>query len=73
MKTIIQNLKNIWNVQELRTRILLTLGLLAVYRVGSYIILPGIDKNAITASLSKSGDSDPGLLDLLNTWPTGSF
>jgi preprotein translocase subunit SecY len=73
MKTIIQNLKNIWNVQELRTRILLTLGLLAVYRVGSYIILPGIDKNAITASLSKSGDSDPGLLDLLNTFSGGAF
>lgn len=73
MKTIIQNLKNIWNVQELRTRILLTLGLLAVYRVGSYIILPGIDKDAITASLSKSGDSDPGLLDLLNTFSGGAF
>jgi preprotein translocase subunit SecY len=73
MKTIIQNLKNIWNVQELRTRILLTLGLLAVYRIGSYIILPGIDKDAITASLSKSGDSDPGLLDLLNTFSGGAF
>jgi preprotein translocase subunit SecY len=73
MKTIIQNLKNIWNIQELRTRILITLGLLAVYRVGSYIILPGIDKDAITASLSKSGDSDPGLLDLLNTFSGGAF
>ncbi len=73
MKTIIQNLKNIWNVQELRTRILLTLGLLAVYRVGSYIILPGIDKDAITASLTKSGDSEPGLLDLLNTFSGGAF
>jgi preprotein translocase subunit SecY len=73
MKTIIQKLKEIWSVQELRSRILLTFGLLAVYRVGSYIILPGIDKEAITASLGKGGESDPGLLDLLNTFSGGAF
>jgi preprotein translocase subunit SecY len=73
MKTIIQKLKEIWSVQELRSRILLTFGLLAVYRVGSYIILPGIDKDAITASLGKGGESDPGLLDLLNTFSGGAF
>jgi preprotein translocase subunit SecY len=73
MKTIIQNLKNIWNVSDLRKRIFLTLGLLTIYRVGSYIILPGIDKDAITATLSKGGDSDPGLLDLLNTFSGGAF
>jgi preprotein translocase subunit SecY len=73
MKTIIQNLKNIWNVGELRKRIFLTLGLLTIYRIGSYIILPGIDKDAISATLSKGGDSDPGLLDLLNTFSGGAF
>lgn len=73
MKTIIQKLKEIWSVQELRSRILLTFGLLAVYRVGSYIILPGIDKDSITASLGKGGESDPGLLDLLNTFSGGAF
>ncbi len=73
MKTIIEKLKEVWNVQELKTRILITLALLAVYRLGSYIILPGIDKDAIAASLSKGGDSDPGLLDLLNTFSGGAF
>lgn len=73
MKTIIQKLKEVWSVEELKNRILLTLALLAVYRLGSYIILPGIDKDAIAASLSKGGDSDPGLLDLLNTFSGGAF
>lgn len=73
MKTIIEKLKEVWSIQELRTRILLTLGLLAVYRFGSFVILPGIDKNAIALSLSKGGDSDPGLLDLLNTFSGGAF
>jgi preprotein translocase subunit SecY len=63
----------IWDVPDLRSRIILTLSLLAVYRFGSYIILPGIDKAAITSALNKSGDSDPGLLDLLNTFSGGAF
>jgi preprotein translocase subunit SecY len=63
----------VWNIQELRNKILLTLLLLVVYRFGSYVILPGIDKDAISAALSNGGDSDPGLLDLLNTFSGGAF
>ncbi len=73
MKSLIEKFKEVWSIIELRNRILFTLALLAVYRFGSYIILPGIDKNAMTAALGKSGDSDPGLLDLLNTFSGGAF
>jgi preprotein translocase subunit SecY len=40
MKKFIETLKNIWKIKELRTRILLTLGLLTVFRFGSYVVLP---------------------------------
>lgn len=66
-------ISRIWDIQELRNRIILTFSLLAIYRFGSYIILPGIDKAAITNALNKNGDSDPGLLDLLNTFSGGAF
>jgi preprotein translocase subunit SecY len=63
----------VWNIQELRNRIVLTLTLLVVYRFGSYVILPGIDKDAISSALNTGSDSDPGLLDLLNTFSGGAF
>jgi preprotein translocase subunit SecY len=47
MKKFVDTLKNIWKVDELRTRILFTLGVILVYRIGSYIILPGIDQSML--------------------------
>src|SRR5436309_3079258 len=44
---MIQSLKNIWNIPELRRRVLYTLGLLAVYRIGGHIPTPGIDNAAL--------------------------
>jgi len=41
MKGLIDTVKNIWRIEELRNRILITLGLLLVYRIGSFIVLPG--------------------------------
>jgi preprotein translocase subunit SecY len=43
MKNLIDTVKNIWRIEELRNRILITLGLLLVYRIGSFIVLPGVD------------------------------
>jgi hypothetical protein len=43
MKNLIDTVKNIWRIEELRSRILITLGLLLVYRIGSFIVLPGVD------------------------------
>ena len=50
MKRFITSLKNIWKVEELRKRILLTLGLILIYRIGSFIILPGVDYTALVAA-----------------------
>ena len=70
MKNLIQTIKNIFKIEELRTRILYTLGLLVVYRLGSFIVLPGID-SAQLANLQQS--SSEGLVGLLNMFSGGAF
>ncbi len=70
MKNLIETLKNIWKIEELRQRILITLGFLMVYRFGSYIPLPGIDPNELTALHNQTAD---GLLGLLNAFTGGAF
>lgn len=68
MKKLIETLKNIWSIEELRKRILFTLGLILVYRVGCYIVLPGI--NPIALSQNQSSE---GLLGLINMFAGGAF
>ena len=63
MKRFIQTLKNIWSIEDLRKRILYTLGLVLVYRIGSYVVLPGVDPSQLGA-LQEQGSN--GLLGLLN-------
>ncbi len=70
MKKFIETLKNIWSVEDLRNRILFTLALAAVYRFGSFVVLPGIDPNAL-AQLEKQ--TDTGLMALLNMFSGGAF
>lgn len=65
-----ETLKNIWKIEELKNRIILTLGLLMVYRFGAQIVLPGVDASQI-AELSKQ--TDGGLLGLLNAFTGGAF
>ncbi|MFV0398842.1 MAG: preprotein translocase subunit SecY, partial [Bacteroidales bacterium] len=48
MRTI-DTLKNIWKIEDLRNRILTTILLVMVYRFGAYVVLPGIDPQALTA------------------------
>jgi preprotein translocase subunit SecY len=43
MKKFIESISNVWKIEELRNRILITLGLLLVYRFGAHVTLPGID------------------------------
>ena len=50
MKKFIQTLKNIWSIEELRSKILVTLLLILVYRFGAHIVLPGIDPNKLNLS-----------------------
>lgn len=68
MKKLIETLKNIWSIEELRKRILLTLLLILVYRVGCYITLPGIDPNLLALQ-----GSQEGLLGILNMFAGGAF
>ena len=49
MKKIIETIKNIWRIEDLRTRILITLLFVAIYRFGSFIVLPGINPNQLGA------------------------
>ncbi|MBE6233962.1 MAG: preprotein translocase subunit SecY [Bacteroidales bacterium] len=70
MKKLIQTIKNIFKIEELRTRIVYTLVLLVIYRLGSFIVLPGID-SAQLANLQSS--SQDGLVGLLNMFSGGAF
>lgn len=70
MKKFIQTLKNIWSIDELRSKILYTLILIFIYRLGSFIVLPGIDPNKL-ANLTQSTQS--GMLGLLDAFVGGAF
>ncbi len=69
MKNLVDTIKNIWRIEELRKRILITLGLLLVYRIGSFIVLPGV--NSVALGSGSSGGS--GLVDLLSIFTGGAF
>ena len=67
-----ETLKNIWSIDELRKRILFTLLLIAIYRLGSYIVLPGADVVALKSQIENSG-SPNDLLGLINLFTGGAF
>ena len=69
MKNLIDTIKNIWRIEELRTRILITLGLLLVYRIGSFIILPGVDSARMTDPTTSGG----GIAEILSIFTGGAF
>ncbi len=64
MKRFLETLKNIWTIEDLRLRILNTLGLLLIYRLGSYIVIPGVDSDALAVANAGAGGGIAGLLDL---------
>lgn len=70
MKKFIDTLKNIWSIQELRERILLTLGLILIYRIGTFIVLPGVDPTLIA---DPKGSNTSGILGLINVFSGGAF
>jgi preprotein translocase subunit SecY len=61
---------NIGKVPELRKRVLFTLGMLAVYRVGVFVTIPGVDRNVMQAVVRKQG---AGLLGLFNMFSGGAL
>ena len=71
MKKLIETIKNIFKIEELRKRILFTLSLLLVYRFGSFVVIPGINPAALN-DLQSQVDGN-GLLGLLNIFSGGAF
>ena len=65
MKKLLDTLKNIWAITDLRSKILVTLALVLTYRIGAQITLPGINPLAIEAA-QKSGKSNGLLLSLIH-------
>ena len=70
MRKAIETLKNIWNIEDLRQRILITILFVAIYRFGSYVVLPGIDPSMLAKLHEQTSE---GLLALLNMFSGGAF
>ena len=70
MKRFFQTIANMFKIEELRKRLLYTFLLIVVYRLGSYIVIPGIDATQIAALQQKTSE---GLVGLLNMFSGGAF
>ncbi|MFO0415617.1 MAG: preprotein translocase subunit SecY [Bacteroidota bacterium] len=70
MKKLIQTLKNIWSIEELRSKVVYTILLLLVYRLGTHIVLPGVDPAQLTALNTKSKE---GILGIFDSFAGGAF
>lgn len=70
MKKFIETIKNIFKIEELRKRIVYTVLLILIYRLGSFVVLPGIDPTQLAALQNQASD---GLLGLLNMFSGGAF
>ena len=73
MNKFIQTIKNIFKIEELRKRIGYTLLLLIVYRLGSFVVLPGVDAGALAEAESFRTATSEGLMGLLNMFSGGAF
>ena len=70
MNSFIQTLRNIWGITELREKLMLTAGLLLIYRLGSNVVLPGIDPSSLENLQSQASE---GLVGLINAFSGGAF
>ncbi len=70
MKRLIETIKNIFKIEELRSRIVYTVLLLLVYRLGSFVVVPGIDPTQLANLEAQTQD---GLMGLLNMFSGGAF
>src|SRR6056297_1087947 len=70
MRALIQTIKNIAKIEDLRYRILYTLLILLIYRLGSFIVLPGINPTELSALKDQTAD---GVMGLLNMFSGGAF
>ena len=70
MKRLIETIRNIFKIEELRKRILFTILIILIYRFGSFVVIPGVDPNMLSALRNSS---NTGLLGLLNMFSGGAF
>jgi len=70
VKKFIETLKNIYKIEDLRNRIIYTLGILLIYRLGSFIVIPGVDPSQLTALKQQT---ESGIMGLLNMFSGGAF
>ncbi|MCL2072833.1 MAG: preprotein translocase subunit SecY [Marinilabiliaceae bacterium] len=63
---LIETIRNIWKIEELKTRLLTTLGFVAIYRLGSYVVLPGIDPSQLASLQHQTREGVMGLLDMFS-------
>ncbi len=70
MKKIAETIKNIWRIEDLRMRLLITILFIAIYRFGSFVVLPGIDPEKLTKLHEQTST---GLMSLLNMFSGGAF
>lgn len=66
MRALIETIKNIYKIEDLRKRILYTLGILLVYRLGTKVVLPGIDPTALEGLRNQTAQGVMGLLDMFS-------
>lgn len=66
MKGFIETLRNIWKIEDLKGRILLTLSMILVYRIGCFVVLPGVNTDLLATQ-------DTGFIGLLNLFSGGAF
>lgn len=71
MKRFLETLQNIWKIEELKQRILTTLGLILIYRLGSFVVLPGINTDVLAEANANANDG--GIVALINAFAGGAF
>jgi preprotein translocase subunit SecY len=70
MKKLIETIKNIYRIEDLRFKLAFTFWMLVIYRVGTYVTLPGVDPNQLQGSASQASG---GIFGLINMFAGGAF
>jgi len=73
MKKFIETVRNIWSIDELRGKILITLSFMVIYRFAAQVTLPGLDANVIADAMSNKSGNSGGILDMINMFTGGGF
>lgn len=73
MKKFIETIRNIWSIEELRNKILITLSFMVIYRFAAQVTLPGLDGAVIADAMSNKSGNSGGILDMINMFTGGGF